>query len=301
VGSILETVDGGKKPHTLLVQVPNARCLILSTPRTASIKLSEILFCHYLIKYPRTQHLGEFLNPYHYNLFFERLSDGTKLNHQEYAPGREKMIPSIEKSGRITLGYIETNEIVDMEEETTRRVGLMKCANTSFILHHHVFTENLTKEILTVPFKHIFICKRKNIWDQILSYGIAYHTKKFRYLKDSPKVLLQPQSVEFPKSAFDTLAFRIFELEKILPLEQLQDAKTVWYEDWLTIGSPLSMLLRLDLPYVYHKETADKISVQTPYEHPKEAYYTFGAIRDLKQWFFESGLQALQARFEKRD
>lgn len=283
MNSVVKILESEKQPHTVLTQVPRKTALVLSTPRTGSIFVSEVIFAHFEATFPRSQHLGEFLNPYHYNLFFEDLPDGTRLNHHEYASGRYRIIPGINKAGRIVWAHAPFNEKTnDLEEETMRRLGLLGKATTSYILHHHVFTSSLVEEVLKAnAFDLIVVCRRKNVWDQILSYGVAYHTKKFKYVKGN-EVTLGAHSVVLDKRVFDTLVFRIKEMNKVLPM-LAEKATILWYED-VEMMSKMQLLSKLGLPNVISSNVS-KLSVKTPYTLALESYYDKQNLRDMTVWY----------------
>lgn len=279
--STVEILESGKKPHTMMSQVNRMRALVLSTPRTGSIYVSELIHQHFKRLYSRVQHLGEFLNPYHYNLYFEEQKDGTVLNHHTYAPGRHMWLPAMGVSGRIDWAKIRWEEPVNVEEETLRRSEMLKRATTTFVLHHHVYTEALAEEVLKTEFDLIVVCRRRNVWDQILSYGLAYHTKKFKHIAGS-ELDIPAFAVTLDKKVFDTLVYRIKQLKAILPTLP-NNVITLWYEDVAEL-SPKEILSKIGVPTVL-EEADPRISVKTPYKLTLEQYYNQDNLAEIAEWF----------------
>lgn len=253
------------------------KALLISTPRTGSVYLSELIYVHYSHLSPRTMHLGGLINPLHFNLYYEDQEDGTKLNLREYREKAFRLVPTLTSSFGLKWERYYSQSKIDIQRETKRRLELLNQFQVSFVLNHHFYTEQLLREVLKVGYTDVFVCKRKDVWRQILSYGIALHTNKFKYVTGST-IDIAPYSVFFDKKHFDGIALRIKELDKLAI-----STRTIWYED-IRDEANFDVLEILGFPRLATKNIS-QISIKVPYKYELERYYDKKNLESVKIWY----------------
>lgn len=204
---------------------------VVSTPRTGSIWFSHLLFHYSMEVHGFKQLLSEPFNEFHYNLWYEPLVNrrGYKNQHS-WAGDRLRQTYDVDDNGQLTKTH-KTYETdpgpVNITEETTKRLKLIS-SQDKLVLHNHI--EPLDKRV--IAFIYSFPCVfvgRKDKWQQLLSYGVAYHTKVFaRFSALAPQTIPRAKEIDFPLDVAERLLARIqvFERER-----SQQEFPTVWFED----------------------------------------------------------------------
>ncbi len=202
---------------------------VFSTPRTGSTWYS--LFLKNLLLKKKDQHvsfLSEPFNQYHYGLYHEQ-TESSFFNHQEYQSGRfYKNL--ILKDGIVVTEKIYEKKSQTMEEEFQHKRDLILKAECDLIIHNHVapLAEDIFSFLLKIGQKNYMLC-RKDIKQQLASYAIAYHTKKFVDFKQPEKSLNFETSIIQIQPLIDLLG-RIKIQKQIL--DQFPDPfEVVYYED----------------------------------------------------------------------
>ncbi len=172
---------------------------VFSTPRTGSTWYSLFLK-DLLLKQKennKVSFLSEPFNQYHYGLYHEQ-TDSSFYNHQEYQNGRfyKKLVL---KDGLVVTEKIYEKKSQSMEEEFLYKRELIQKAECDLIVHNHVapLSDEIFNFLLDIGHKNYMLC-RKDIKQQLASYAIAYHTKKFVDFK-TPK-----ESLNFETSIVQT-------------------------------------------------------------------------------------------------
>lgn len=202
---------------------------VFSTPRTGSTWYS--LFLKDLLlkeKAHKVSFLSEPFNQYHYGLYHEQ-TESSFINHQEYQPGcfYKKLVL---KDGLVVTEKIYEKKSQTMEEEFKDKRELIQKAEGDLIVHNHVapLSEDIFNFLLGIGQKNYMLC-RKDIKQQLASYAIAYHTKRFVDFKQPEK------SLNFENSIIQTQPLKDL-LSRIKKQKQIIDKfpgtfDVVYYED----------------------------------------------------------------------
>jgi hypothetical protein len=123
-------------PPTRFIQLPHATALILTRKDADSAAVIEEIIVNNWKKYfTRVQHIFDFLEKDSLNDYY----------------------PSIDRHGRIVFAPKLEAALVTVDSEIERRIGLLKCSTTSFVLRYNVDSKaTLLRLLEAVKPSHIF-------------------------------------------------------------------------------------------------------------------------------------------------
>lgn len=236
-----------KKPYTLI-----------SSPRTGSTLIYFIVRWYLIKKFGyRDEHLGEFFNPYHYNLMYrdvfvngnksfkENIPTGMHKEIRQHNPGFEIINDSTFKATPHKETYIlnDNNTIkkvydykhlksVDELSETLHRIALLKADNNGkYFFKNHA--NPLPQEAFDYLINNYFfiVVDRMNKLDQYLSFAIANATRVWMIRKEGEKPIIEPNSLIYKKEMFNQLTNRIVDFYKRTKLIEENTKIAIFYED----------------------------------------------------------------------
>lgn len=192
------------------------RVLVLSSPRTGSQLISQVVHASNTTSSPNSHHLSEFLNSLNYNLFFKQFYD--KWHYQRnYEEGMYRIVPLIE-DGSLFYKKVYQNSIIEsLDLETERRLDLLSKLEGSFVLNHHVM-DNVPlafKIVKKIKFDKIVVCRRNNIRNQVLSYLLARKIGRYVYTSKIPFPEIQQGSLDIDYDLVNDLVRWIVNLERV--------------------------------------------------------------------------------------
>lgn len=260
------------------------RALVLSTPRTGSVLVSESIHAHLLSRNKDALYLGEFLNQHLYPLYMKELDAiRTQLQYIHPREGTYRLKPLLEKGTVVWEKLFNDSRDIDLGAETQRRLEILRNVEVPYVLKHHAYTDELSNEVLKFRNDLIVVVRRSNTWKQILSQGFAFHAKRFKYTDNTRYFDVKPRSIILSRNAFDTIVFRIKQLEKLIP-SLVDKAAFLWYEDIKDMPRK-EILRKMGLEGMV--DISDKC-VSTPYLIPIEDYYDSDYLKELKVWYKET-------------
>ena len=261
---------------------------VFSTPRTGSVIVGEIL-CRYLIrKFGYKGHLHEMLNPYHYNIFFED-RDGYRINNQDTVDGGYREEYELNENGEIVkIKNFSAVKLINLEEETVKRVKLLKSTKHNYFVHSHAWPlHNAALEYLTNDVACVRTARR-NRFDQILSYGLAYHTKIFRRVQGSAAPVIVENSIVMPENVIKDLILRIKKWDELNT--RWTTFPIVYYEDFLELESPIDVLGFLGFADYKEFVKYDELSKMSIKAYPTDKEKYFSNIDQIRKLYDESKL-----------
>lgn len=163
------------------------RTYIITSPRTGGVVLSEILAASLGLR-----NLEEYLNE---NTYF------TRYNNNYWYPNLCDQ--------DIIFNYVPRINDINYTVETKRRIDLLKSTQKEFVIHVQAAPMHSLAEafLLANPSKLVFL-ERENIWNQVLSWGIAKHNSSFR-LGDSYAAPYYYSKTEVPNLKNGSIYFDI--------------------------------------------------------------------------------------------
>lgn len=151
---------------------------VLSTPRTGSTWFSMMLTKSLRESDVDTTFLSEPFNPYHHKMYHQITPHGV-LNHQNYIEGSfyKKLVL---KDGLLMVEKIYAENAASRDQEFLEKLQVIRHANNTLVIHNHIspLDPNILNDLLQISEKNYMLI-REDLWLQIASYMIAYHTKKF--------------------------------------------------------------------------------------------------------------------------
>ena len=261
---------------------------VFSTPRTGSVIVGEIL-CRYLIrKFGYKGHLHEMLNPYHYNIFFED-RDGYRINNQDKVDGSYREEYSLRATGEIekTKNFAAV-KLSDLETETINRVNLLKSSPFNYFVHSHAWP--LHPPALDYMISHVECVRtaRRNRFEQILSYGLAYHTKIFRRTYGSADPVIDEASIHMPEKVISDLILRIKKWDELQ--HNWGKFPVIYYEDFLKLKSPIDVLGFLGFADYQDFVKDDELKNMSIKAYPDNKERFFSNIDVIQKMYEESKL-----------
>ncbi|NJO60960.1 MAG: hypothetical protein HC836_22700 [Richelia sp. RM2_1_2] len=199
---------------------------LMSSPRSGSTLIYFIVRWYLIKKFGyRDEHLGEYFNPYHYNLLYRDIFTNGEKTHKENIPiALQKELlknkPGVEILNNSTIKapphketfcISEQNTIkrmydfnnlenIDVEIETQRRIALLKQdSNGKYFFKNHA--EPLPEEAFDYLLSNYhFICiDRINKLEQYLSFAVANHTKIWMIRKNGVRPVIENNSLLYKK------------------------------------------------------------------------------------------------------
>jgi hypothetical protein len=204
---------------------------LFGSPRTGSTLVYFIVRWYLIKKYNyRDVHLGEFFNPYHYNLLYRDVYVNGEKSYKENIPQNmqhnaflveakgntlkappHKEVFTLDNTGIVAKIYDYENLKPCIEtEETTKRINLLQTDKEGLY-----FFKNHANPLPKLAFNYLlqncfFIClKRKEKIQQYLSFAVANATRVWMQRANAPDQILQPDSLVYTREMFDTLTSRI--------------------------------------------------------------------------------------------
>lgn len=262
--------------------------IVFSSPRTGSTIIGEILSLYLFRKHHYAGHLGEFFNPYTYNLFYKE-SDGFRRNLHAWEPGSYRETYVLADDGRIVRRKIFSDDKVDSpENETARRVGMLTASPYEYFLHVHAWP--LHSSALDYVFSNTspILTERRDRWQQILSYGLAYGTKIFRATRHSRLPNVAENSIIFPRDVFLDLVGRIKKYDEFKA--RLSAAPVVCFEDFLEKENPMEILADVGFPDWFNFNSVEDLKnlSQKTFPDSKERY--FSNLQEMRALFADANL-----------
>lgn len=270
---------GTEQPYTLI-----------SSPRTGSTLVYFIVRWYLIKKYGyRDEHLGEYFNPYHYNLLYrdvfvkgekafkENIPAGMQDTIIQNNPGFEIIDSNSFKAAphKETFTLSEQNTIkkvydynnlqrVDEVSETLARIELLdadKEGKYFFKNHANPLPEEAFQYLIN---NYRFICvERLHKFDQYLSFAIANHTRIWMQRRTVDKPIVEEGSITYTRTMFDQLTNRIDDYYKRIKLIPNENKSYIWYEDIQKLKNKFDLLELLGFndwrSYLNTKEYLDRI------------------------------------------
>lgn len=242
---------------------------LISSPRTGST-VTYFIVRWYLIKrfgYCDV-HLGEYFNPYHYNLLYRDVFVNGEKSYKENIPTgmQEEVIknnPGFELVSSTTFKAMPHKEIfsnlggntikkaydynnlkrVDEQAETLHRINLLlgDSGGKYFFKNH---ADPLPENAFNYLVGHYnFICvDRLNKLDQYLSFAVANHTRVWMLRRTATKPIIEPGSILYTRQMFDQITERICNYYKRIATIPEQNKISIWYEDIEVLDNKFELL-----------------------------------------------------------
>jgi len=203
----------------------NNKYVVYSSPRTGSTLTNFLVYTYLKCKYKKDVWLGQFFNPYHYDLFFEELynAEGEStgaINHTVKVPNSYRLKYKVVDGIITSFNDYKDSSVIDHNEETDRRLEIYDQCIHPCVTNFHANSE--CKKVFDYfnDTKHTFICtERENILEQLLSYGIATYTKVWSYRVGDGNT-----KVEIPEKKSITYDKNLF-FEKVKSIRYYNDTK----------------------------------------------------------------------------
>lgn len=245
-----------EKPYTLI-----------STPRSGST-LTYFIVRWYLIKrYDyRNVHLGEYFNPYHYNLIYRDIFKNGEKTHKENIPValQDKLINSeceildnctfkapahkeifnISEQNTIKKVYDYNNlQTVGEDNETLHRILLLEAdSGGNYFFKNHASPLPINAFEYMLP-RYRFICvDRINKFNQYLSFAIANHTRIWMAREGSQRPIIKENSIVYTKEMFDDLTRRFDAYHNLLSIIPDNQKISIYYEAIAELTNKFNLL-----------------------------------------------------------
>lgn len=199
--------------------------IVVATPRTGSV-LTFTILARYLRHKEDRLSLGEYFNPFHYNLWHHDGPPQRNLTSWEDGAYRNEyeVVDDLLFRGQYTKRkVVKAKPIEDWdvprrsdEEETNRRIAMLAEAgpkNHTMHVHANPLPSTALRFIMA-NYTPVFV-QRRDTLEQILSYGVAMHTKVWRSLTPGEAPVPGPRSVTLDRAIFDQQARRIIAYRRL--------------------------------------------------------------------------------------
>lgn len=255
---------------------------VISTPRTGSVWFSSLMWQYCREVHGFKQLLTEPFNMFHYNTWYEPYQTGHK-NHHEDGPNRFQIeLKFNEMTGIVEKRKTRVPPGKTMREITNERMTEIHRSNKQMVLHDHAYPidEKIVNAFWHSNSNSVIFVARKNKWEQLLSYGVAYHTKIFARFEGTEQTIPNPKEVIFPNSVAQDLCCRI---EKFNKLVAEFDCPIIYYED-MNFERPEKTLELINIKWTPIQPLKLPLK-QTPGD--KEIYFkNLDEIREIYRQYF---------------
>lgn len=205
----------------MLVNLDNKVLTFLSSPRSGSTVMSKILFQYF----KRTYGFNQLFNEPFFESRITRTLDGVRVSEDQFGPGYVKNFILTDKKQLIEVNDLKASGRIN---HSALIRNIKECKN-KIILHCQINNLKLISYNFIVKNPVIFI-ERRDKWEQVLSLGLAIHTRLF-HVKESkltPEVKLG--TVEMPLDSVRYILDSICLLKKTQ--RDFPQFPTIFYEDF---------------------------------------------------------------------
>lgn len=247
----------------------NLSYTLISSPRTGSTLVYFIVRWYLIKKYKyRDEHLGEYFNPYHYNLMYrdvfingeksykENIPTGMQDNILKNNPGFEIINEFTFKAAPHKETYVlfDNNTIkkvydykklkrVDEDIETQHRISLLEAdKDGKYFFKNHANPLPIEAFNYLINTHHFICVDRLNKLEQYLSFAIANHTRIWMIRKKGEKPLIEEGSLVYSKKMFDQLTNRIKYFYSRKELIDTNKQINILYEDIKALNCKFELL-----------------------------------------------------------
>jgi len=248
---------------------------LLGLPRSGSSWLGNVLYA-YLKK---QQNFEVYLDGYfNKSTYFEILNDGTWLTHFSYKPGRFFKTAGFDSSDdqfRIKTfpNYFpmwDSNSLV-----FAHKLELLKrtLANTLIKQHPNELTSTESKFVLTYP--HL-ILKRRDTWNQLLSFLLSMSTNSFILNRGQSLAHVEQNSITAELLTVVQYLQMIKKLDELVTV----DSNILYFED-LPFEDPNILLSNLGLEPILTKDDLEFFPIKQQYGNKERFFSNIEKIKEI--------------------
>ena len=245
---------------------------ILGTPRSGTTWFGKVLYL-----YLQRKHNFQFYYDGYFSqkAYHEIMPDGRWFHYQVHMLNRFYQLPVLDKQGLIHASCIYEPRNMKPADETKYKIEVLQATKSKILIKQH--PQELTKESrkLVLSYPHIFL-KRRNTWEQLLSYLLSGHTKSYVIMRGQKLYKIKPNSIT--AQLLEVARFMNMVKEDDLLLNK--KSNIIYFED-IPFRNPNKLLSNLGLePILTRKDTA-RFSVKQQYGNKERFFSNIDKIRDI--------------------
>jgi len=245
---------------------------ILGSPRSGSTWFGKVLYFYLQRKHDFQFYYDGYFSQEAYH---EIMPDGRWFHYQVHVPGRFYQLPVLDKNGLIHANCIYEPRNLKPSEETKHKIKVLRATKSKILIKQH--PQELTAESrkLVLSYPHIFL-KRRDTWEQLLSYLLSGHTKSYVIYRGKKLHKVKQKSI----------TAQLLEVARFMKMIKEDDSlitkktNVIYFED-IPFRNPNILLSNLGLEPILTRKDIESFPVKQQYGNKERFFSNIDKIREI--------------------